>query len=66
VGYVIRDNQGAVGRARAGSESFLQSAFHAQLLGFVEGLKMAAQMGLARVILETNASMVKMVIEGDD
>lgn len=31
-GYVIRDENGRVVKARAGRESFLQSAFHAELL----------------------------------
>jgi len=31
-----------------------------------EGLKIAAQMGMAQVILETDASMVKTAIEGDE
>jgi ribonuclease HI len=48
------------------AQTFLQSAFHAELLGCVEGLKMAAQMGMARVILEIDTSMVNMAIEGDD
>jgi hypothetical protein len=52
-GYVIRDNQGAFCKAGAGSEAFLQNAFDAELLGRVEGMKMAAQMGMAQVILET-------------
>ena len=65
-GYAIRDNQGVVCRAGAGSEAFLQNTFHAELLGCVEGLKMAAQMGMAQVILETDASIVKLAIEGDE
>lgn len=65
-GYVIRDNQGAFCKAGAGSEAFLQNAFDAELLGRVEGMKMAAQMGMAQVILETDASMVKTALEGDE
>jgi ribonuclease HI len=53
-------------KAGAGGEAFLQSAFHAELLGCIAGLKEAARMGLSIVCLETDASMVKSVIEGDE
>ena len=65
-GYVIRDDQGAVKKAGAGSEPFLQHAFHAELLGCLEGLKMAAQLGMAHVVVETDAQMVMGAIEGED
>jgi ribonuclease HI len=64
--YVIRDDQGAVKKAGAGSEPFLQNAFHAELLGCLEGLKMAVQLGTAHVVVETDAQLVKGAIEGED
>jgi hypothetical protein len=53
-------------KAGTRGEAFLQSAFHAELLGCVAGLKEAARMGLSSVCLETDASMVKSAIEGDE
>jgi hypothetical protein len=32
---------------------FLQSSFHAELLGCLEGLKMAASMGMTHIVMET-------------
>ena len=58
-GFIIRDDQGAVVTAGAGKEQFVQSAFHAELLGCLAGLKAAAQLGIRRVDLETDASLVK-------
>jgi hypothetical protein len=65
-GFVIRDHLGAVHKAGAGREYFLQNAFHAEVLGCLEGLKAAASMGIARVVLETNALTMKNAPEGDD
>jgi len=58
-GFIIRDDQGAVVTAGAGKEQFVQSAFHAELLGCLAGLKAAAQLGIRRIVLETDASLVK-------
>jgi hypothetical protein len=63
---MIRDDQGAVKKAGAGSEPFLQHAFHAELLGCLEGLKMAAQLGMAHVVVEIDAQMVKGAVEVED
>ena len=48
-----------------GKEQFLQSAFHAELLGCLAGLKAAVQLGIRRVVLETDASLVKAALEDD-
>ena len=64
-GFIIRDEQGTVVTAGAGKEQFVQSAFHAELLGCLAGLKAAAQLGIRRVVLETNASLVKAALEDD-
>lgn len=44
-GFVIRNDQGAVVKAGAVAEYFITDAFHAELLGFLAGLKEAASMG---------------------
>ena len=49
----------------AGREMFLQNAFHAELLGSLERPGMAASVGIAHIILETDASTVKTALEGD-
>jgi hypothetical protein len=51
-GFVIRDADGQVIRAGAGREEFLQNVFHS--------------MGAGRTILETDATMVRSALEGDD
>jgi len=64
-GFIIRDDQGAVVTAGAGKEQFLQSAFHAELLGCAAGLKAATQLGIRRIVLETDASLVITALEDD-
>lgn len=53
-------------KAGAGREDHLQNAFHAELLGCLAGLRMAASLGILCITLETDASLVKMELEGDD
>lgn len=66
-GFVIRDEYGVVRAAGVGSEEALQSAFHAELIACREGLmRIAANLGMPRVSLETDATMVKAAIEGED
>lgn len=52
--------------AGAGGERFLQNALHAELLGCVAGLKAAANLGMSQVVLETDASVVKAAINGEE
>ena len=52
-------------KAGAGREPFLQNAFHAELLGCLAGLKAAANLGIQRVALETDAVLVKTALEDD-
>lgn len=54
-GYVLRDDQGTVLKDGAGREDHLISAFHAELLGCVAGLKMVISLGISSVTLETDA-----------
>jgi hypothetical protein len=63
-GYVIRNHHGSVQKLGAGRERFLQSAFHAELLGCLEGLRMTASMRISNIILETDALTVKAALEG--
>lgn len=52
--------------ARAARKAFLQSAFHGELVGGVEGLKMVSRLGMARAVLATDVLTVKVAVEGDD
>lgn len=65
-GSVVRDEQGEVVTAGAGREEFLQSAFHAEVLGCIASLNQVAQLGIARVIMETDASIVKAALMTED
>jgi ribonuclease HI len=53
-------------KAGAGKKKFLQNAFHAELLACLAGVKMASTLGLQQVVLETDASLVKMALEGEE
>ena len=63
---MIRDEAGAVLKAGIGREDHLQDAFHAELLSCETRLKVAAAMGIAAIIMETDAAMVKEALEGDE
>lgn len=65
-GYVTRDSLGHVKKAGGGSKHFLQSAFHAELLGALEGLKMAVSLGMTHVTLETDVATVKTALVGSE
>ena len=53
-------------KAGAGDKKFLMNPLHAELLACLVGVRMVASMGLSRVILETDATLVKAVVEGDE
>jgi len=65
-GFVIRNHQGRVIRAGAGKEEFLLNAFHAELLGCAAGLQEAARLGISRIDIETDASLVKGALVSND
>jgi len=66
-GFVIRNHQGRVIRAGAGREEFLLNAFHAEFLGCAAGsLQEAARMGISRLDIETDASLVKAALASND
>ena len=64
--FVIRDDQGRVIKAGAGGEDFLLDAFHAELLACSAGLQEAARMGISRLDIETDASLVKAALASND
>jgi hypothetical protein len=49
----------------ASDKKFLMNPHLGELLACLAGVRMAASMGLSRVILEIDATMVKAVVEGD-
>jgi ribonuclease HI len=55
-GYVARDNTGSVLDIGAGSIQRAASALHAEALAAFHGLSRAAQLGMTRIQLETDAS----------
>ena len=63
---MIRDDQGQVLKAGAGSEGFLLNAFHAEILGCAAGMQEASRLGIANLCIETDASLVKDALESDD
>jgi ribonuclease HI len=63
---VTRDDQGRVIKAGAGRADFLLSALHAELLACYAGLREAIKMGEQDIIVETDATLVKDALLGDD
>ena len=53
-------------KAGAVDKKFLLNPFHAELLACLAGVRMAVSMGLSRVVLETDATFVKTVLEGEE
>ena len=53
-------------KAGACDKKFLMNPLHAELFACLVGVRMAASMGLSRVILETDATLVKAALEGDE
>ena len=62
-GFIIRDDHGMMVLVGAGKANFLLDAFHAELLGCLAGVKAAVQLGISKIVLETNASLVKSAVE---
>ena len=65
-GFIIRDKNGEVIKAAAGKEDCILDAFHAELLGVQAGLRMAINLGITRLYIETDASLVKEAVEGGE
>ena len=49
----------------AGRENFLLDAFQAELLGCLSGLQQAVKLGITRITLEVDATLVGEAIETD-
>lgn len=58
-GFIIRDDRGQVVKASAGRQDFLQDPLHVELLGLQAGLKEAANLGIHRLCVEPDATLVK-------
>jgi hypothetical protein len=65
-GFVIRDEEGDVVAAGAGTLKHVRDAFHAEILACFQGSMAAADRGIAKVILETDSLMLKQAVECDD
>ncbi|KAL6606756.1 hypothetical protein ACP70R_042409 [Stipagrostis hirtigluma subsp. patula] len=62
-GFVIRDADGDVVSAGRGSLKRAVNAFHAELVACLHGVVEAEKKGITRIIIETDAMMVKQAIE---
>jgi len=62
---VIRDDQGQVLKAGAGSEGFLLSVLHAEPLGCAARIQEASRLGIENLCIETDASLLKEVLESN-
>ena len=65
-GFIIRDDHGMMILVGAGKANFLLDAFHAELLGCLAGVKAAVQLGISKIVLETDASLVKSAVESNE
>ncbi|KAE8805898.1 Glutamyl-tRNA reductase 1, chloroplastic [Hordeum vulgare] len=57
-GMVLRDSTGSVIAARAGRQPHVQDAFAAELYALAHAISFAAELGVVRVILETDCSLL--------
>ncbi|KAI4983902.1 hypothetical protein ZWY2020_025768 [Hordeum vulgare] len=57
-GVVVRDSSGSVIGARAGRQAHVQDAFAAELYALAHAISFAADLGVMRVILETDCSLL--------
>ena len=60
-GYLIRECDGGVISSGYGKLENIGEAFHAEIIACLQALQRAADLGIQRVILETDASMVVQV-----
>jgi hypothetical protein len=65
-GFVIRNDQGRAICSGAGREDHLLDAFHAELKGCLAGLQEAVKLGVTKITLEVDATLVKGALESDD
>lgn len=65
-GYIARDSDGDVVLASKGKIECAMNSFHAELVACLQGVQAAIDMGVTRVIVETDATMVKQAVQTDD
>jgi hypothetical protein len=64
-GYVIRDHDGTVIKAGAGRCSYLLDAFHSEVVGCKAGIRAAEELGMSKVVIETDSLLLKMALESN-
>jgi ribonuclease HI len=65
-GFVIREWDGGVISADYGKLDKVGEAFHAEIIACLQGLQRAVDLGVQRVILETDSSMVVQAVKSMD
>jgi hypothetical protein len=60
--FLIRDCDGDVVMAGKGKIDHLLNAFHAELIAYLQGIQTAVDLGIGRLIVETDAKMVVQAI----
>jgi hypothetical protein len=64
-GYVIRDQDGEVIRAGGGRCAHLLDAFHSEVLACKAGVQTAEEMGVPRVVVETDSLLLKLALDSN-
>jgi ribonuclease HI len=65
-GFVIREWDGGVISAGYGKLENVNEAFHAKVIACLQGIQRAADLGVQKLILETDASMVAQAMKSTD
>ncbi|GJN04370.1 hypothetical protein PR202_ga21914 [Eleusine coracana subsp. coracana] len=64
-GFVLRDQDGLFLEGGAGNIPRVANALHAEAMAALAGLERAAQLGMERIVLETNESVLGRAITSD-
>jgi hypothetical protein len=64
-GYVIRDHVGEVIKAGVGKCAHLLDAFHSEVLACKAGVQAAEEMGMPRVVVETDSLLLKLALDSN-
>jgi ribonuclease HI len=64
--HFIRDHDGDVVVTGRGRLNFVLSAFQAELIACMQGVQAAQNLGIGRLILETDALMIKQAMSSDE
>jgi hypothetical protein len=64
-GFVIRDHLGCVTRAGASRCAYLMDAYHSEVIGCREGVRAAVEMGMQKLVIETDSLLLKMALESN-